>query len=31
LGKMPLQVEMLDAEGVLVSRLARSADGVFSS
>jgi hypothetical protein len=30
LGKMPLEVELLDAEGGRVDVLARSGDGVFS-
>jgi NAD-reducing hydrogenase large subunit len=30
LGKMPLEVELVDAEGVLLSRLAKSSDGVLS-
>ncbi|MBI5435602.1 MAG: Ni/Fe hydrogenase subunit alpha [Nitrosomonadales bacterium] len=30
LGKMPLQVELLDVEGGVLSTLARSADGAFS-
>ena len=30
LGKMPLEVELLDAEGSMLSTLSRSADGVFS-
>jgi NAD-reducing hydrogenase large subunit len=29
LGKMPLEVELLDAEGTMISTLSRSADGVF--
>jgi len=31
LGKMPLQVELLDSAGSTLSTLSRSADGVFSS
>ena len=31
LGKMPLEVELLDAEGSTLSTLSRSSDGVFSS
>jgi len=31
LGKMPLEVELLDAEGALVSRLAKTADGALSA
>jgi len=30
LGKMPLEIELLDAEGSLLSTLTRSADGTFS-
>ena len=30
LGKMPLEVELLDAEGTMISTLSRSTDGVFS-
>jgi NAD-reducing hydrogenase large subunit len=29
LGKMPLEVELLDAEGARVDVLSRSSDGVF--
>jgi len=31
LGKMPLQVELLDATGAIVSSLAKSSDGALSA
>jgi NAD-reducing hydrogenase large subunit len=30
LGKMPLQIELLDAEGLLLDRLVKGADGTLS-
>ena len=30
LGRMPLQVELVDAEGQVIDRLVKGADGVFS-
>lgn len=31
LGKMPLEIELIDAEGTLINRMARSSDGVLAA